>query len=83
MTQLLQTAAYIRKDTLAGLSSLQVADLRGSVIDDQVWQLLETPQTLESLQRAANRGTHADRGYLKETLEHLLDADLIELSPDS
>jgi len=83
MTQLLPTAAYIRKDALASLSSLQVADLHDSVIDDQVWQLLETPQTVESIQRAASRGTHADRGYIKETLERLLDADLIELSPDS
>ena len=83
MTQLSTSAAYIRKDAIADPSASQTAGLRHLVVDEQVWELLETPQTVESLHRAASRETQADRLYIEETLERLLDADLIELSADS
>jgi hypothetical protein len=83
MTHLLPSAAYIRKDAPVDGRALRAAGLRGSSIDEKVWELLETPQTIDSLQRAASRDTQADRGHIAHVMERLLDADLIEVSPDS
>jgi hypothetical protein len=88
MTQVSPSAAYKRKQNLSDQPSIRAADLRGSVFEEQVWALLETPQTIESLQRAAGKyaegsETHADSAYIERMLKRLLDADLIELSPDS
>ncbi|HTE41712.1 MAG TPA: hypothetical protein VK629_12845 [Steroidobacteraceae bacterium] len=88
MTQVSTSAAYKRKQNLSDQPSMRASELRGSVFEEQVWALLETPQTIESLQRAASkygdgRETHADSAYIERMLERLLDADLIELAPDS
>ena len=88
MTFVSTSAAYIRKGESSDQQSQRMADMRGAVIEEQVWALLKTPQTVESLQRAVSRsadGTeaHADRGYIERMLKRLIDADLIELSPDS
>jgi hypothetical protein len=88
MTEVSTSAAYIRKANLSDQPTQRVADMRGAVIEEQVWALLKTPQTVESLQRAVSRSADgndavADRGYIERMLRRLLDADLIELSPDS
>jgi len=87
MTQVSSSAAYVRKGSGSAQASLHAANLRGSMLELQVLSLLETPQTLESLQRATRRtsGTErqVDSDNIEKTLEQLLDADLIELSPDS
>jgi len=88
MAYLSPSAAYVRKDEFIGRSVLKAEDIRGSVVEEQVWQLLETPQTIESLRRAARESAAGgeslvDRGDIEKMLERLLDADLIEMSPDS
>jgi hypothetical protein len=59
----------------------------GSAIDEEVWELLKTPHTIVSLQRAtsgANGGDQQpDPDHIETMLQRLLDVDLIELSPDS
>jgi hypothetical protein len=88
MTHVSTSAAYIRKGEFADQPALRVADMRGAVIEEQVWALLKTPQTVESLQRAVSRSAdgpeaQADRSYIERMLKRLINADLIELSPDS
>jgi len=87
MTQVSTSAAYVRKGEFAGQAGQQPEDIRSSILEEQVWALLETPQTVESLRRAAgqpdNGRMQADRNQIEKMLERLLDADLIELSPDS
>ena len=83
MTHLLSSAAYIRKNTTLDGRASQVANVQRSAIDAKVWELLETPQTIESLQRAASGDTRTDRSHIEHMMKRLLDADLIELSPDS
>jgi hypothetical protein len=88
MTFMSTSAAYIRKGESSDEPAQRIADLRGAVIEEQVWALLKTPQTVESLQRAVSRSTDgnealADRGYIERMLKRLIHADLIELSPDS
>jgi hypothetical protein len=81
MTQLSTSAAYVRKNA-ARDRALRAAGMSGSEIEE-VWELLETPQTVVSLQRAAGEKAKIQSGDIEEILERLLDADLIELSPDS
>jgi hypothetical protein len=88
MTFVSTSAAYIRKGESSDEPAQRMSDLRGAVIEEQVWALLKTPQTVESLQRAVSRSTDgnealSDRGYIERMLKRLIDADLIELSPDS
>ena len=94
MTHVLSSAAYVRKveptdqSTPHGQSASHAVEVRSSVLEEQVWVLLETPQTVESLMRAVEttaRGnvTKVDRSQFEKMLERLLDADLIEVSPDS
>jgi hypothetical protein len=84
MTQVSPSAAYVRKGELESQPPLPPELMRSAVMEEQVWALLETPQTIESLQRATrNHETPADRNDIERMLKRLLDADLIELSPDS
>jgi hypothetical protein len=88
MTHVLASAAYIRKEAFGVPSSLRAEHKQYSLVDEQVWALLQTPQTVESLHRAASaraesRATRVSRTNIEMMLEQLLDADLIELSPDS
>jgi hypothetical protein len=92
MTHVSSSAAYIRKDKLVNESALRAAlhavGMFDSVVDAEVWELLETPHTVVSLQRATTQSTtgsenQPDRVHIESMLQRLLDADLIELSPDS
>jgi len=88
MTQVSTGAAYVRKHEFSDQPPLGGRDMRNAVVEEQVWALLETPQTVESLRRAAKRNAmggdaHVDGGDIEKMLQRLLDADLIELSPDS
>lgn len=81
MTQL-SSGAYVRKTGNEDLSILQTAGIYVRGISGEVWELLETPHTVTSLQRAAGR-TPADRDRIEMIVRRLLNADLIELSADS
>jgi hypothetical protein len=84
MTHVSTSAAYIRKGGTAEQPTLRPEYMRGAVLEEQVWTLLETPQTVESLRRATRSDdTKANRDDIERMLTRLLDADLIELSPDS
>jgi hypothetical protein len=80
MTNLVPTAAYIRKN---------VSDPGGgaSAFERELWELLRTPHTVESLSRAltpASRSTTDDvDSSIRAALEQWIEADLVELSPDS
>ena len=86
------SAAYIRKDKIANepalRGALRAAGMFGSGVDEEVWELLETPQTVVSLQRATRLNIvggvmQPNSEHIEDMLQRLLDADLIELSPDS
>jgi hypothetical protein len=83
VTHVSTSAAYVRKNPAPDARAMQAAGLHGSNFEETIWELLATPQTLESLHRAAHGETQGDRVQIKRALERLLDADLIELSPDS
>ena len=86
MTNLVPTAAYIRKNV-----SDPGPDDGGrggaSAFKQELWELLRTPHTVESLSRAltaASRSTTDDvDSSIRAALEQWLEADLVELSPDS
>ena len=54
MTDVSTSAAYVRKGEFADQPAQRVSDMRGAVIEEQVWALLKTPQTVESLRRAVS-----------------------------
>jgi len=83
VTLLLPSAAYIRKHRVADLDKLRSAGVFRSLTLRKVWDLLETPHTLESLQRAADNEVPIDRYRIEQCMKRLLETDLIELSPDS
>jgi hypothetical protein len=84
MTQVSPSAAYVRKGESADQPTLRPEEMRRAVVEEQVWALLETPQTIETLQRATrNHETPTDRSDIERMLKRLLDADLIEISADS
>jgi hypothetical protein len=80
--------AYVRKGVNADDPSIPLEDLRGSVVEEQVWVLLQTPQTVESLREAVRESAHGDEAqtegdYFERMLERLLNADLIEVAQES
>ena len=81
MTHLSSSAAYVRKQNVATAHAMRLAG-GADAFEERVWELLQTPQTVESLERAA--GELQSQGKKVEyVMERLLDADLIEISPDS
>jgi hypothetical protein len=86
MTDLHPTAAYIRKD---------VGDPRpddggrggASAFKRELWELLRTPHTVESLGRAVTTASRSTTdnvdASIRAALEQWIEADLVELSPDS
>ncbi len=88
MAEILPSASYVRSSKglrdpakePAVLASLS----RGASLEDddasQIWELLKTPQTVDSLCRSL--GSDSDEG-IRSALAALFDEDLIEVSPDS
>ena len=83
MTQVSPGAAYIRKQPSSGVHALRAAGLHSFPHHERMWDLLETPQTIKSLQRAVEPDAQLDLAQIEELMARLLDSDLIELSPDS
>ena len=87
MTSINATAAYIR--TKGAPSDLSESAVQGQALavkeTRDVWRLLATAQTVESLRRriAGDSGRAPDAAVVESILKELLDRDLIELSPDS
>jgi hypothetical protein len=90
MNEILTSAAYIQNravlqaesDKRSALESICEADSAAR----EVWELLDTPQTVESLGRILE-GSHDPDDALREeitaSLTKLMREDLIQLSPDS
>jgi len=85
MTQLKRDAAYIRTQSHERTSGAHAPQL--SQFDEQVFQLLSTAHTVKSAAKTLSRPTEAS---LKETeqrvadsMQRLLQAERIQLSPDS
>lgn len=78
----------VDEDMEAALQSIQQSDdphLPG--VSKRIWELLETPQTIESLSRTVASEFHVDPSEcttdIKASLIRLYREDLIQLSPDT
>lgn len=92
MTCILQTASYVRSNRAP---SLRDAKLQSILSDpdldldgvERIWELLETPQTIETLCRVLQVEAVSDApacGLAVESLlEKLYEQDLIEVTADS
>lgn len=84
MTNPVSTAAYVRKDARHPTPHAERVD---ATLERELWELLRTPNTIDSLCRAITnsaRETTGDlEGYVSDTLRQWIDSDLVELSPDS
>lgn len=85
MADILPTASYVRNPKALGDAARRDAVL--SSIDEletnetaRIWELLETPQTVDSLCRSL--GTTADEP-IRSALAALYEKDLIQVSPDT
>jgi len=85
MTQLRPDAAYIRTNSherTAGASALHL-----SQFDEQVCQLLSSAHTVKSAAKTLSRPTDASlddwESRVAESMRRLLQAERIQLSPDS
>lgn len=84
MTHLISTASYIRKDAR---HPTQDAEPAFTSLERELWELLRTPNTIDSLCRAITRTARDNRDDLEadvtDVLQQWIDSDLVELSPDS
>ena len=86
MTDLVRTAAYIRKDV--NRRTPVDGDQGGTgALQRELWELLRTPNTVESLSRAISTATRSTTddvdSSIRAALKQWIEADLVELSPDS
>jgi hypothetical protein len=81
-----RSAAYIRKGSSRHTRNTEPPGVT-TVLEQELWELLRTPHTVQSLSRAitaAARSTTDDAdATIKIALGQWIEADLIELSPDS
>jgi hypothetical protein len=81
MTQLRRDAAYIRTE------SPTAKGVKLSAFDERVCDVLSTPHTVISVAKALAGAESAQPSDLEsrvaDAMHHLLEADRIELSPDS
>lgn len=94
MTSILRTASYMRSSSASSQRTSEAA-LRSILSDpdldrdggERIWELLETPQTIETLCRALHVEARTDtpaRGRAVESLlVKLYEHDLIEVTADS
>ena len=85
MTQLRRDAAYIRTKSHERTSGTQAAQL--SPFDEQVLQLLNTAHTVTSAAKTLSRPTEVSVDEMEtrvaDSMQRLLQAEKIQLSPDS
>lgn len=91
MAEILPSASYVRNPRAAKsgaeqraiLASIQEHTELDSEVAEQVWELLDTPQTVDTLCRSI--GADGDLGSTRVTsmLAELYDQDLIQVSPDA
>jgi hypothetical protein len=88
MAEILSSASYVRnpnaladpvqqRAVLNSISERIELDIEDA---EQIWELLETPQTLDTLCRSL--GTKTDRP-IRSALSALYEDDLIQVSPDT
>ena len=85
MTQLRRDAAYIRTKSHERTADAHAAQL--SQFDEQVLQLLSTAHTVKSAAKTLSRPSDASGDEMEhrvaESMQRLLQAERIQLSPDS
>jgi hypothetical protein len=85
MTQLRRDAAYIRTKSNERTSGTHAAQL--SQFDEQVFQLLSTAHTVKSAAKTLSRPSESSGDELEnrvaDSMQRLLQAERIQLSPDS
>ena len=95
MTEILPTAAYVQNRDLLKAHADKQATLRAIQRNDdalpgsqqRIWELLETPQTVETLTRVIANEFDAEPGECESeitaSLSRLYREDLIQVSPDA
>ncbi len=86
MPEIAENAAYVRSSRTDGLIGSKAGADVASPPAKQMWKLLATPQTVESLSRALSKEqstSTVSRQGIVAALERLLARDMIELSPDA
>ena len=82
MTQLRRDAAYIRTRSHERTAGAHAAQL--TQFDEQVLQLLSTAHTVKSAAKTLSRPTDVElETRVAESMQRLLQAERIQLSPDS
>jgi hypothetical protein len=85
MTQLRRDAAYIRTKSHERTSDAPAAQL--SQFDEQVFQMLSTAHTVKSAAKTLSRPNEVSADELEnrvaDSMQRLLQAEKIQLSPDS
>jgi len=85
MTQLRRDAAYIRTQSHERTAGAQAAKL--TQFDEQVFQVLSTAHTVKSAAKTLSRPTDVSVDEMErrvtESMQRLLQAERIQLSPDS
>lgn len=83
MKEISNSASYVQNVDLLDAEASKQAALRSICTQDpaaqHVWELLETPQTVDSLARQLDD----DAGEIKASLTKLIREELIQISPDS
>jgi hypothetical protein len=84
MTSINPTSAYIRSKTAPGDICGLERRADSSAFLDEIWSLLSTPQTVDTLRRriAHDSGVLPDDSAVVSALKDLLARDWIEMSPD-
>lgn len=91
MAEILPSASYVRNpqagksgaEQSAILTSIQQHTELGSDEAAQVWELLETPQTVDTLCRSIGANGELGNTRVTSMLAELYDQDLIQVSPDT
>lgn len=94
MVEIRNSASYVRHEPRRQLDAEQVlvslqnrTGVRPADHTAEIWELLETPQTVHTIARVLADRTQRDaascRDDVEDVLELLFDADLIEVAPDS
>ena len=86
MPEIAENAAYVRSSRTDGLIGSKAGADVASAPAKQMWELLTTPQTVESLSRALSKEqstSTVSRQGIVAALERLLAREMIELSPDA
>lgn len=94
MAEIRSSASYVRQERPQRLEEQQIlrslhhrSGFDSPEATEQIWHLLETPQTVKSIARVLARCTQLDEARcehkVEDVLSQLFDADLIEIAPDT